>query len=89
MYYTSLQYRQGCFLYSFESIHTPARVVNQFLDGSCSSMKYFKKNIGREMDTMMRNHARADIQVERMIRRLKLIENTYDKKYSKKKGRKN
>lgn len=79
---------RAVFFYSFESIHTPARVLNHFLDGSCSSMKYFI-NLGRKMDTMMRNYARENIQVERMIRRVELIEKTYDKKYSKKKRRKN
>lgn len=39
------------------------------------------------MDTMMRNHARAEIQVDRMIRRLKQTEKIYDKKYAQKKGR--
>lgn len=38
---------------------------------------------------MMRNHARAEIQVERMMRRLERIEKIYDKKYAKNKGRKN
>lgn len=31
---------------------------------------------------MMRNHARAEIQVERMTRRLKQTEKIYDKKYA-------
>lgn len=38
---------------------------------------------------MMRNHARAEIEVERMIRRVEQIEKMYDKKYAKKKGSKN
>lgn len=37
----------------------------------------------------MRNHARAEIEVERMMRRLKQAEKMYDKEYAKTKGRKN
>lgn len=37
----------------------------------------------------MRDHAREEVEVERMIRRLEQIEKVYDKKYAKKKGRKN